>query len=99
MGDLPRESILTSSTLIPCGLSIKDPFTSEMHLGQEKKFFLAIFNWFIIKAVHIDPVESLSKTDCLAAQKWLTARRCMPEEINSDKSTSFIETKGELEFR
>ena len=42
---------------------------------------------------------SLTKDNCLAAIKRFVSRRCIPDEIYSDNSTTFIGTKGELEFR
>ena len=42
---------------------------------------------------------SLTKDNSLAAIKRFVSRRGIPDKINSDNSTIFIGTKGELEFR
>ena len=63
------------------------------------KTYDVIFLCFSTKAVHIEPVMSLTKDDCLAAIKRFVSRRGIPDEIYRDNSTTFIWTKGELEFR
>ena len=42
---------------------------------------------------------SLTRDDCLAAIKIFASRRGIPDETYSGNSTTFIGTKGELEFR
>ena len=42
---------------------------------------------------------SLTKDDCFEAIKRFVSRRSIPDKICSDNSTTFIGTKGELEFR
>ena len=89
-----RSTSRTSSTSRRCG-----PFYTKNGTRTLLRTYVAIFICFSTKAVHIEPVKSLTKDDCLAAIKRSVSRRGIPKKIYSDNSTTFIGTKGELEFR
>ena len=99
MGDLPREKFEPSFAFSHCGFDYCEPFYTKNGTRKLLKTYVAIFICFSTKAVHIEPVMSLTKDDCLAAIKSFVSRRGLPDEIYSDNSTTFIGTKGELEFR
>ena len=99
MGDLPRERVVPSFAFSQCGLDYCGMFYTKNGTRTLLKTYVAIFNCFKTKAVHIEPVMSLTKDDCLEAIKGLVSRRGILDEIYSDNSTTFIGTKGELEFR
>ena len=99
MGDLPRERVVPSFAFSHCGLDYCGPFYTKNGTRTLLKTYVAIFICFSTKAVHIEPVMSLTKDDCLAAIKRFVSRRGIPDEIYSNNSTTFIGTKGELEFR
>ena len=99
MGDLPRERVVPSFAFSHCGLDYCGPFYTKNGTRTLLKTYVAIFICFSTKAVHIEPVMSLTKDDCLASIKRFVSRRGIPDEIYSDNSTTFIGTKGELEFR
>ena len=99
MGDLPRERVVPSLAFSHCGLYYCGPFYTKNGTRTLLKTYVAIFFCFSTKAVHIEPVMSLTKDDCLAAIKRFVSRRGIPDEIYSDNSTTFFGTKGELEFR
>ena len=63
------------------------------------KTYVAFFICFITEAISIEPVTSLTKDDCLTANKSFVSCQGTPDEIYSDNSTTLIGTKGELEFR
>ena len=95
MGDLPRERVVPSFAFSHCGLDYCGPFYTKTGTRTLLKTYIAIFICFSTKAVHIEPVMSLTKDDCLAAIKRFVSRRGIPDEIYSDNSTTFIGTKGE----
>ena len=99
MGDLPRERVVPSFAFSHCGLDYCGPFYKKNGTRTLLKTYVAIFICFSTKAVHIEPVMSLTKDDCLAAIKRFVSRRGIPDKIYSENSTTFIGTKGELDFR
>ena len=99
MGDLPREQVVPSFAFSHYGLDYCGPFYTKNGTRTLLKTYVAIFICFSTKAVHIEPVMSLTKDDCLAAIKRFVSRRGIPGAIYSENSTTFIGTKGELEFR
>ena len=99
MGDLPRERLVPSFAFSHCGLDYCGPFYTKNGTRTLLKTYVAIFICFSTKAVHIEPVMSLTNDNCLAAIKRFVSRRGIPYELYSDNSTTFIGTKGELEFR
>ena len=96
MGDLPRERVVPSFAFEHCGLDYCGPFYTKNGTRTFLKTYVAVFICFSTKAVHREPVMSLTKDDCLAAIKRFVSRRGIPDEIYSDNSTTFIGTKGEL---
>ncbi|XP_075263347.1 uncharacterized protein LOC142354895 [Convolutriloba macropyga] len=99
MGDLPREQLVPSFAFSHCGLDYCGPFYTKNGTRTLLKTYVGFFICFSTKAVHIEPVMSLTKDDCLAAIKRFVSRRGIPDEIYSDNSKTFIGTKGELQFR
>ena len=99
MRDLPQERLVPSFAFSHCGLDCCGPFYTKSGTRTLLKTYVAIFICFSTKAVHVEPVMSLTKDDCLEAIKRFVSRRGIPDEIYSDNSTTFIGTKGELEFR
>ena len=67
MGDLPRERVVPSFAFSHCGLDYCGPFYTKNGTRTLLKTYVAIFICFSTKAVHIEPVMSLTKDDCLAA--------------------------------
>ena len=54
------------------------------------------FVCFVIKAVHIELVESLTKEACMSAIKRFTARRGLPQKFFSDNGRNFIGTRDDI---
>ena len=99
MGDLHREQVVPSFAFSHCGLDYCGPFYTKNGTRILLKAYVAIFICFKTKAVHIRLVMSLTMEDCLEAIKRFVSRRGILDEIYSDNSTTFIDIKGELEFR
>ena len=94
MGDLPRERMVPSFAFSHCGLDYCGPFYTKNGTPTPLETYVAVFICFSTKAVHIEPVMSLTKDNCLEAIKKFVSCRGIPDEIYSDNSTTFIGTKG-----
>ncbi|XP_075265366.1 uncharacterized protein LOC142357699 [Convolutriloba macropyga] len=99
MRDLPAEWIIESFAFQFTGMDYCGPFYTKDSSQKLKKSYAAIFIYFSTKAIHLEPVENLTKEDCLDTLKRFTGRRGTPQAIYSDNSTTFIGARGELEFR
>ena len=98
MGDLPAERIVESFAFQFTGMNYCGPFYTK-DSSHKAKIIRNYIHFFTTKAIHLEPVENLTKEDCLDTLKRFTGRRGTPQAIYSDNSTTFIEARGELEFR
>ena len=94
MGDLPQERISPSTPFSYTGLDYCGPITTKT-----VRTYVAIFICFSTKAVHLDPVNSLTKEACIYTLQHFFARRRPPSAINSDNSRTFTGTHAELEIQ
>ena len=99
MGDLPAEQIVGSFAFQFTGTDYSGPFYTKDSSQKLQKSYAVIFICFTTKAIHLEPVENLTKEDCLDTLKRFTGRRGTPQAIYSENSTTFIGARGELEFR
>ena len=90
MGDLPRERVVPPIGFSPWGLDYWGPLYTKNGTRTLLKTYVAIFLCFSTKAVHIMPVMSLKKDNCLAAVKRFVSRRGILLEIYSNNSTILI---------
>ena len=93
MGDLPQEPISPSTRFSHTGLDYCGPITTKT-----VKTYVAIFICFSTKAVHLDPVNSLTNEACISTLQRFFARRGLPSAIYSDNSRTFTGTHAELEI-
>ena len=99
MGDLRAERIVESFAFQFTGKDYCGPFYTKDSSQKLRKSYAAIFVCFTTKAIHLEPVENLTKEECLDTLKRYTGRRGTQQAIYSDNSTTFIGARGELEFR
>ena len=99
MGDLPAERMVESFAFQFIGMDYCGLFYIKDSSQKLQRSYAAIFICFTTKAIHLEPVENLTKEDCLNTLKRFTGRRGTPQAIDSDHSTTFIGARGELEFR
>ena len=99
MGNLPAEQTVESFAFHFTGMDYCGPFYTKDFSQKLQKSYAAIFICFTTKAIHLEPVENLTKEDCLDTLKRFTGRRGTPQVIYSDNSTTFIGARGDLEFR
>ncbi|XP_062557731.1 uncharacterized protein LOC134222586 [Armigeres subalbatus] len=64
---------------------------------SEVKRWVALFTCLTIRAVHLEPVTSLSTESCKMAIRRFIARRGSPKEIYSDQGTNFVGASRELD--
>ena len=55
-----------------------------------KKFWVLLFTCAVVRAVHIELVESLSTPETVLALRRLAARRGLPQTLYSDNAKGFI---------
>ena len=96
MGDLPEERITPSSAFTHTGMDYCGSIATK---SKSKMVYVAIFKCFSTKAVHLEPVEALTKEACLSILQRFFARRGLPQAIYSDNSRTFREATPSLNFK
>ena len=99
MGDPPAEQIVESFAFQFTVMDYCGPFYTKDSTHKLQKSYAAIFICFTTKAIHLEPVDNLTKEDCLDTLTRFTGRRGTPQAIYSDNSTTIIGAQGELQFR
>ena len=92
MADLPAERITASKPFQTCGLDLAGPIYTK----SNQKTYIAIFVCFVIKAVHIELVEDLTKEACISAIRRFISRRGLPKKIVSDNGRNFIGARNDM---
>ena len=92
MADLPAERITAPKPFQTCGLDLADPIFKK----SDQKTYIAIFVCFVIKAVHIELVEDLTKEACISAIRRFFSRRGLPKKIVSDNGRNFIGARNDM---
>lgn len=62
-----------------------------------KKFYLLLFTCAVIRAVHLELTDSLSKKDCKLAIRRFVSRRGLPKVFYSDNAQTFVGVSHELQ--
>ena len=81
MGDLPVERIFESFAFHITEMDHCGPFYTNDFSQKLQKSYAAIFISITTKATHLEPVENLTKEDCLDTLKKLNGRRGTPQAI------------------
>ena len=92
MADLPMERITVAKPFQTVGLDLAGPIFTK----PKVKTYIAVFVCFVIKAVHFELVENLTKEACMSAIKRFTARRGLPQKLFSDNGRNFIGTRNDM---
>ena len=92
MADLPAERITASKPFQTCGLDLAGPIFTK----SNQKTYIAFFVCFVIKAVHIELVEDLTKEACISAIMRFISRRGLPKKIVSDNGRNFIGARNDM---
>lgn len=92
MAELPMSRFQQGRPFIHTGVDLAGPFALKD--GQRRnspilKGWFCIFTCFAVKAVHLEPVLSLSTESFLACLDRFIARRGLPSIVFSDQGTNF----------
>lgn len=61
-----------------------------------KKFYILLFTCGVVRAVHLELVNSLTMEDTLMALRRFIARRGLPSTLYSDNAKNFVATESQL---
>ncbi|XP_073820586.1 uncharacterized protein [Musca autumnalis] len=93
MGILPNYRVNVSAPFTHCGVDYAGPIYMKCsnERGQRAyKGYVAVFICMATKAIHLEPVSSLTSEAFLAALKRLFARRGKSSHMYSDNGTNFV---------
>jgi transposase InsO family protein len=99
MGELPATQVQPSRPFLTTGVDYAGPISIRLGAPRSKtitKGYIAIFVCFVMKAVHIEVVTSLTTEAFLAALRHFIARRGKPKTIYLDNGTNFKGATNEL---
>ena len=92
MGELPPTRVQPARPFLTTGVDYAGPISLRLGSPRSKvltKGYIVIFVCFVIKAIHIEVVTSLTTEAFLAALRRFIARRGRPRTIYSDNGTNF----------
>ena len=95
MAPLPEERVNEAPPFSVTGLDHAGPLYCVDFPG--KKFYILLFTCAVVRAVHLELVDSLAQTDTTLALRRFCARRGVPTIIWSDNAKGFQATKRHLE--
>ena len=72
------------------------PFRVGNDKKDSKKAYFVLFTCLAYRAIHLEPIFSMTSTSFLRALDRFTARRGVPEKIVSDNGTNFTAAAAEL---
>ncbi|XP_073835826.1 uncharacterized protein [Musca autumnalis] len=93
MGILPNYRVNVSAPFTHCGVDYAGPIYMKCSNGRGQrayKGYVAVFICMATKAIHLEPVSSLTSEAFLAALKRLFARRGKSSHMYSDNGTNFV---------
>ena len=93
MSPLPDLRVTQSFPFAVTGLDHAGPLYCDF---PRKKFWVLLFTCGVIRAVHLELVESLSSEQTLLALRRLASRRGLPRVIFSDNAKGFVASPQQL---
>ncbi|GFW24350.1 integrase catalytic domain-containing protein [Trichonephila clavipes] len=100
MGDLPTHRVTPSRPFSVCGVDYAGPINILRYRGRGTKTtkgYIALFVWFVTKALHLELVSDLTSEAFIASLKRFCARRGAPKHIYCDNDTTFVGTRRKLQ--
>lgn len=98
--NLPAGRVCPSARpFLHTGVDYSGPFEIKEGSRRSKKrikIYVAVFVCFTTKAVHIEPVSSLTSEAFIATLHRFVLRRGVPSDIYSDNGTNFVRAQREL---
>lgn len=99
MGNLSAERINQAMPFQYVGVDYAGPFQIKNRPGRgskTRKCYVALFIYFVTKAIHIEAVTDLSTEAFIASLKRFIARCGKPSKLYSDNGSNFVGAKNEL---
>ena len=94
MAPLPKERVSQAPPFTITGMDHAGPLYCSDHPGQ--KFYILLFTCAVVRAVHLELVESMSQPETDLALRRFVARRGMPDVVWSDNAKGFQAEKEHL---
>lgn len=99
MADLPTDRVTPQPVFSQVSIDFAGPFlvkSSTLRNAKLLKAYFCVFVCLSTKAVHLEPVSSLSTDAFLATLQRFVSRRGTPSLIRSDCGTNFVGAKNQL---
>lgn len=99
MADLPNVRVTPKPPFICVGVDYAGPLLIKDKAGRGSKLikcYISLFVCLTTRAIHLEPVTSLSSDAFLATLRRFVARRGKPKDIYSDNGTNFQGANSEL---
>lgn len=99
MGQLPAARVSTNRPFTQTGVDFAGPLSIKVGLrkGTLIKAYVSVFICLSTKAIHLEPVSSLTSDAFMACLRRFISRRGLPTHIWSDNGTNFVGAKRELQ--
>lgn len=93
-GPLPELRVTQSPPFTVTGIDFAGPLFCRDH--PKDKFYVCLFTCAVIRAVHLELVDSLSLLEFMMALRRFAARRGLPSVLYSDNATTFKGAERQL---
>ena len=91
---LPADRVTRAPPFSTTGLDHAGPlYCSDF---PKRKFYILLFTCGIIRAVHLEIVDSLNESDTIMAVRRFVSRRGLPSIIYSDNAKTFVAVRTQL---
>lgn len=92
---LPELRVKAATPFTVTGLDFAGPlFCSDF---PSKKLYILLFTCAVVRAIHLEPTDSMSVEDCMLALRRFTARRGLPSMMYSDNAKTFVACSGQIQ--
>lgn len=91
---LPEDRVVRAPAFSTSGIDHAGPlFCSDF---PKKKFYILLFTCGVVRAIHLELVDSLNVFDTSLAFRRFVARRGLPSIVYSDNAKSFVSVRKQL---
>ena len=97
VGDLPSFRVRETLPFANVGVDFAGPLFYKATTGEMKKCYIVLFVCCSSRALHLDLIEDLTGPTFIRSLRRFSARRGMPDIINSDNAKTFKFTRKFLD--
>ena len=94
---LPRDRVTMGCPFQVTGIDFAGPLYVSTENSDRKKVYIMLFTCAVIRAVHLELVESLSTESCIMGLRRFISRRGVPSTVYSDNAKTFRRSATELD--